>query len=421
MSLTIFIFFDFHVYLIIIFNSKCLQLVNERVQLLESLCVIEHGYRTIKRTGRSTKRMGVDERYSKMRYNIVPHDATNMAQEHVLLVHQLLKESAVDAASDHSDSNNSGASSSNSNNNNNTSTSVELPIKLEPTVVYRVHCEADDARYEPFDRLPSQQKMWYGIRKCELGGVLSHGIPFPAAEAPTSAFPYGKCLQLSSSPLEAAQRCLNFEPLSDSVADGEVEGEDADGNGQGRTVVLGLCTVACGNMHSVHNATIFVRPPVPCHSVRRNRSVMIYDLGQVRLDSIVFFDAIGGTRKNKDGATASMLADQIMTDVAEESSDKDAPPLSSATNVTDSAVNADVVMEEALLQKSLSSVALQTSLVEDKNQQERQEMNSSSNINNSSSSCEEATKAAPSAPSSTMAMDFANQILMEAEGSLASP
>ena len=113
MSLTIFIFFDFHVYLIIIFNSKCLQLVNERVQLLESLCVIEHGYRTIKRTGRSTKRMGVDERYSKMRYNIVPHDATNMAQEHVLLVHQLLKESAVDAASDHSDSNNSGASSSN--------------------------------------------------------------------------------------------------------------------------------------------------------------------------------------------------------------------------------------------------------------------------------------------------------------------
>ena len=180
---------------------------------------------------------------------------------------------------------------------------------MTPSLIYRVHCEADDARFEPFDRLPSKHQMWYGIRKCELGGVLSHGIPFPSAEAPSSSYPYGKCLQLSTSPLVAAQRCFDFEPL---VAKDE---EDEDAN----TIVLGLCTVACGNMHTITRPAIYSRPPMPCHSIKLNhdqgQDIFIYDLGQIHLDSIVFVDAVSSEQKTTaTGETAVDLVNDILAE-----------------------------------------------------------------------------------------------------------
>ena len=222
----------------------------------------------IKRARRA-KKLSLNDRYASLRYQLIPYQVSSTSilgttlssNNEVLNIQKLFKEYAAT----------SNSSSSNSSTND---------VQLQPSLIYSVHCEADDARFEPFKRLPSQHKLWYGIRKCELGGVLSHGIPFPSAEAPTSSYPYGKCLQFSTSPVVAAKRCFDFEPL--------VNDDDDDGD---NTIILGLCTVACGNMHSITEPNIFYRPPAPCHSVKldhdKGQDVFIYDLGQIHLDSIV--------------------------------------------------------------------------------------------------------------------------------------
>jgi len=295
------------------------QLLNERVQLLESLCVIEHGLRTsqMKRgRGKKAKKVNMDARYASLRYQLVPHQVASTSilgtalstSEHVNQVQTLFREGMASSIRSSSSSTSSSSSSSSSSTSNSTVT-TPAPVALTPSLIYRVHCEADDARFEPFDRLPSKHQMWYGIRKCELGGVLSHGIPFPSAEAPSSSYPYGKCLQLSTSPLVAAQRCFDFEPL---VAKDE---EDEDAN----TIVLGLCTVACGNMHTITRPAIYSRPPMPCHSIKLNhdqgQDIFIYDLGQIHLDSIVFVDAVSSEQKTTaTGETAVDLVNDILAE-----------------------------------------------------------------------------------------------------------
>ena len=280
--------------------------------MLESLCVIEHGLRTsqMKRgRGKKAKKVNMDARYASLRYQLVPHQVASTSilgtalstSEHVNQVQTLFREGM--ASSIRSSSSSSSSSTSNS------TVTTPAPVALTPSLIYRVHCEADDARFEPFDRLPSKHQMWYGIRKCELGGVLSHGIPFPSAEAPSSSYPYGKCLQLSTSPLVAAQRCFDFEPL---VAKDE---EDEDAN----TIVLGLCTVACGNMHTITRPAIYSRPPMPCHSIKLNhdqgQDIFIYDLGQIHLDSIVFVDAVSSEQKTTaTGETAVDLVNDILAE-----------------------------------------------------------------------------------------------------------
>ena len=287
------------------------QLLNERVQLLESLCVIEHGLRTsqMKRgRGKKAKKVNMDARYASLRYQLVPHQVASTSilgtalstSEHVNQVQTLFREGMASSIR---------SSSSSSSSTSNSTVTTPAPVALTPSLIYRVHCEADDARFEPFDRLPSKHQMWYGIRKCELGGVLSHGIPFPSAEAPSSSYPYGKCLQLSTSPLVAAQRCFDFEPL---VAKDE---EDEDAN----TIVLGLCTVACGNMHTITRPAIYSRPPMPCHSIKLNhdqgQDIFIYDLGQIHLDSIVFVDAVSSEQKTTaTGETAVDLVNDILAE-----------------------------------------------------------------------------------------------------------
>ena len=280
----------------------CIQLLNERVQLLESLCVIEHGLRTSKiKRARRVKKLNLNDRYASLRYQLVPHqvsstsilDTALSSNEDVLNIQKLFKECA-------SISNNISSSSSST-----SSRPITNDVRLEPSLIYTVHCEADDARFEPFDRLPSQHQLWYGIRKCELGGVLSHGIPFPSAEAPASSYPYGKCLQFSTSPIVAAKRCFEFEPLVN-------DDDDDDDN----TIILGLCTVACGNTHSITEPNIFYRPPAPCHSVKLDhvmgQDVFIYDLGQIHLESIVFVKATKIRRTTKKRETASDLVNEIM-------------------------------------------------------------------------------------------------------------
>jgi hypothetical protein len=282
--------------------------------LLESLCVIEHGLRTsqMKRgRGKKAKKVNMDARYASLRYQLVPHQVASTSilgtalstSEHVNQVQTLFREGMASSIRSSSSSSSSSSSTSNS------TVTTPAPVALTPSLIYRVHCEADDARFEPFDRLPSKHQMWYGIRKCELGGVLSHGIPFPSAEAPSSSYPYGKCLQLSTSPLVAAQRCFDFEPL---VAKDE---EDEDAN----TIVLGLCTVACGNMHTITRPAIYSRPPMPCHSIKLNhdqgQDIFIYDLGQIHLDSIVFVDAVSSEQKTTaTGETAVDLVNDILAE-----------------------------------------------------------------------------------------------------------
>ena len=286
--------------------------------MLESLCVIEHGLRTsqMKRgRGKKAKKVNMDARYASLRYQLVPHQVASTSilgtalstSEHVNQVQTLFREGM--ASSIRSSSSSSSTSSSSSSSTSNSTVTTPAPVALTPSLIYRVHCEADDARFEPFDRLPSKHQMWYGIRKCELGGVLSHGIPFPSAEAPSSSYPYGKCLQLSTSPLVAAQRCFDFEPL---VAKDE---EDEDAN----TIVLGLCTVACGNMHTITRPAIYSRPPMPCHSIKLNhdqgQDIFIYDLGQIHLDSIVFVDAVSSEQKTTaTGETAVDLVNDILAE-----------------------------------------------------------------------------------------------------------
>ena len=281
--------------------------------MLESLCVIEHGLRTsqMKRgRGKKAKKVNMDARYASLRYQLVPHQVASTSilgtalstSEHVNQVQTLFREGMASSIR-------SSSSSSSSSSTSNSTVTTPAPVALTPSLIYRVHCEADDARFEPFDRLPSKHQMWYGIRKCELGGVLSHGIPFPSAEAPSSSYPYGKCLQLSTSPLVAAQRCFDFEPL---VAKDE---EDEDAN----TIVLGLCTVACGNMHTITRPAIYSRPPMPCHSIKLNhdqgQDIFIYDLGQIHLDSIVFVDAVSSEQKTTaTGETAVDLVNDILAE-----------------------------------------------------------------------------------------------------------
>ena len=409
------------------FSISKKQLVKQRVQLLESLIVIEKGFRAMKKVGRRTRssmKMSVDERYSKMKYNIVPHNATQSSSDgsnislssddHVSLVHRLLKESmkktidsiySIDSiATNETNATSSSSSSSSSSDmpSSAASTNLDTSLTLEPTTVYRVTCEGDEARYEPFDLLPSQQQMWYGIRKCELNGVLSKGISFPSAEAPISAFPYGKCVVLSTSPLEAAKRCFEFEALSNPILNEEEEDVDEDDK-DGRIVVLGLCTVACGNMHTIQQPTIFVRPPIPCHSVRMHESVMIYDSGQIKLDSIVFFNAVGGLRKDKNGNTSEELVDQIMEEM----------------NVVVE-VDEDVVMEDAMDQTMLEQNLSLVEITQDKNEHEEGTEGTESSQRPVGIVLAKKSSSTSSLTSKT-AMDFANEILMEAEGTRASP
>jgi hypothetical protein len=149
--------------------------------------------------------------------------------------------------------------------------------------VFRVKCETDEARFEAFDELPNQKRLWYGVRKCELGGLLTHGVPFPAAEAPFTSYPFGKCIRLSGSAASAADRCLRFR-----AAQQDGDGEDDNAH----TVFLGLCSVACGNIFSATHQAYYDRPPMPYHSVKTgsgddNADVLIYDAAQLRLDAIV--------------------------------------------------------------------------------------------------------------------------------------
>merc|ERR1711865_1227903 len=84
----------------VMYPIDTLELLQNRVQVLESLCVIEKGLRTIKR-GRRVKRLNIDERYSKMRYTIIPHNATSVdafaasplsTDAHVKTIQTLLQE-----------------------------------------------------------------------------------------------------------------------------------------------------------------------------------------------------------------------------------------------------------------------------------------------------------------------------------------
>ena len=373
------------------------------------------------------KRLNIDERYSKMRYTIIPHNATSVdafaasplsTDAHVKTIQTLLQES-------NERTNMAAVSSSSSSSNNDAGVATKFsPMKLVPTTVYRVHCEADDAKYEPFDVLPFQQKMWYGIRKCELGGVLSHGIPFPTAESPVSSFPYGKCIQLSTSPMAAAQRCMDFEPLvekndGEEDKDGEDEEEDEEEKEEkeeGRSILLGMCTVACGNMYSADGRpSVFFKPPTSCHSIKVDHEmgtdVMIYDIGQLRLDSIVVVQAVGGSeRKMKEtGQTSLDLVDEIMAEAAGgqvietseggvvvgvmEVASKDGETVvvekeRVSNSVLDVAVSATDAVEQEKMVMSLDAVALK--------------------------------EAQHTASTSTTSMDMANEILAEV-GMMASP
>ena len=381
------------------------------------------------------KRLNIDERYSKMRYTIIPHNATLDAHAanvvasplstdaHVKTIQTLLQES-------NERTNMAAASSSlsSSSNNDDVGGAAKLPpMKLVPTTVYRVHCEADDAKYEPFDVLPFQQKMWYGIRKCELGGVLSHGIPFPTAESPVSSFPYGKCIQLSTSPMAAAQRCMDFEPLVEKNDGEDEDEEEKEEKEEGTSILLGMCTVACGNMYSADGRpSVFFKPPTSCHSIKVDHEmgtdVMIYDIGQLRLDSIVVVKAVGGSeRKMKEtGQTSLDLVDEIMAEagggkVAEASEGEAVVGASKdgemvvveEERVSNSVLDIAVSAEEGLDNFDKDSSIISTDAVE----QEKMVMSLDA----------VALKEAPyTASTSTASMDMANEILAEV-GMMASP
>ena len=161
-----------------------------------------------------------------------------------------------------------------------------------------MQCDADDARFEAFAELPNQMKLWYGVRKCEVGGLLAHGIPFPAAEAPSSSYPFGKCIRVSESAASAAHRCLSFrgkQLQGDNDKDGDEDDEDNDDH----TVILVLCTVACGNIYTASHQAYYDRPPMPYHSVQTKSSrssgtddedssdILIYDAAQIQMKAIV--------------------------------------------------------------------------------------------------------------------------------------
>ena len=347
----------------------------------------------------------MDAKYASLRYQLVPHQVSSSSilgtalstNAHVTNVQSLFQEASAPTTTTSSSS----------------SSTATAALTLAPTLIYRVHCEADDARYEPFDRLPAQQQMWYGIRKCELGGVLSHGIPFPSAEAPTSSYPYGKCIQLSSSPLVAAKRCLEFEPLQQTQDDDD----DDDDSSVDNTIILGLCTVACGNMHTIAGPNIYRRPPVPCHSIRVDHSdnsgasgasgqeVFIYDIGQIHLDSIVYCNATTGTSS----LTSMNVADEIMAEAAQAQSGSSAP-VAAAVVVADDEDGVETLKE--------------ASVVEEEQQQDEEELvGGLKSVELEERPLEvELEKAIGDTGAATSSLDFANQILAEAaNASIASP
>ena len=188
------------------------------MELLETLSQIEHGLRSFKQNkSRSGRRSAtrVDAKSKCLRYtltNIDPADTSNPVSREI---HATLK---------------TGSSG------------------IRALRVFSAKCDTDDARFEAFDELPNQKKLWYGIRKCEMGGLLAHGVPFPAAESPSTSYPFGKCIRLSDSSLRAADRCLRFR----RVRGGEDDEDDM------QTVFLGLCSVACGNIYSATHEAYYV-------------------------------------------------------------------------------------------------------------------------------------------------------------------
>jgi poly [ADP-ribose] polymerase 2/3/4 len=80
-----------------------------------------------------------------------------------------------------------------------------IDIVFEIQDIYTVNREGEDQKFKP--EVGNRKLLWHGSKMSNFASILSQGLKLPPAEAPSSAYKYGKGVYFTDSASKAAQYC----------------------------------------------------------------------------------------------------------------------------------------------------------------------------------------------------------------------